>query len=334
MFDVVAIGNALVDTEFQVSNDVLVATALSRGTMTLTDTHNQNTLFDTLAQHHISATKQSGGGSAANSMVAFAALGGSAFYNCRVGDDQLGKFYLADLQKAGVSTNAATATATGTTGSCAVLVTPDGERTMQTNLGISSQLSADNIEFDLVKKARYLYLEGYLAMSPIIMNTINELIDIAQANSTHVVVSFADPAVVNFTKDGLMTWLNKGVDIIFCNMDEAKLFASTDDAQVAVNTLLQHSKLAVVTNSDQPTRIGSADGIQELAVPPASAVLDTNGAGDNFAGAFLYGLTQNLPPADCVKLAGAVASQVVAQFGARLPLERYRHAKAQVFATL
>lgn len=330
MFDIVAIGNALVDTEFQVSDDVLAATSLSRGTMNLTDTQNQNILFDTLAQHHINATKQSGGGSAANSMVAFAALGGSAFYHCRVGDDELGKFYLTDLQKAGVTTNSAKAIATGTTGSCAVLVTPDGERTMQTNLGASGELSADNIALDSLTQATYLYLEGYLAMSPTIMPTICQLIDTTKSNGSKIIVSFADPAVVNFAKEGLMKWLDKGVDMIFCNLDEAKLFARTDDAQTAVSTLLQYSQLAIVTNGDKPTRIGTADGIQEIAVPPASAVIDTNGAGDNFAGAFLYGLTQGLSLADCVKLAGAVASQVVAQFGARLPLTNYLTAKSQV----
>lgn len=330
MFDVVGIGNALVDTEFKIAQSLLEQTALTQGSMTLADTNTQNTLFTTLEQHNIIATKQSGGGSAANSMVAFASLGGRAFYNCRVGDDTLGEFYLSDLKKAGVSTQSTKAIATGTTGSCAVLVTPDGERTMQTNLGASGELSKDNVDFDTLQNATYLYLEGYLAMSPTIMPAIHELIDAAKTNHTQVVVSFADPAVVRFAKDGVLSWLKKGVDIIFCNLDEAKIFADTDDTRIAINALLQYTKLAVVTNGAFPTHIGCDGCIKQVAVPPAKAVIDTNGAGDNFAGAFLYGLTKGLTNSDCVKLAGAVASQVVAQFGARLPLESYLDAKNQI----
>lgn len=330
MFDVVGIGNALVDTEFKIAQSLLEQTALTQGSMTLADTNTQNTLFTTLEQHNVIATKQSGGGSAANSMVAFASLGGRAFYNCRVGDDTLGEFYLSDLKKAGVSTQSTKAIATGTTGSCAVLVTPDGERTMQTNLGASGELSKDNVDFDTLQNATYLYLEGYLAMSPTIMPAIHELIDAAKTNHTQVVVSFADPAVVRFAKDGVLSWLKKGVDIIFCNLDEAKIFADTDDTRIAINALLQYTKLAVVTNGAFPTHIGCDGCIKQVAVPPAKAVIDTNGAGDNFAGAFLYGLTKGLTNSDCVKLAGAVASQVVAQFGARLPLESYLDAKNQI----
>lgn len=330
MFDVVGIGNALVDTEFKIAQSLLEQTALTQGSMTLADTNAQNTLFTTLEQHNVIATKQSGGGSAANSMVAFASLGGRAFYNCRVGDDTLGEFYLSDLKKAGVSTQSTKAIATGTTGSCAVLVTPDGERTMQTNLGASGELSKDNVDFDTLQNATYLYLEGYLVMSPTIMPAIYELIDAAKANHTQVVVSFADPAVVRFAKDGVLSWLKKGVDIIFCNLDEAKIFADTDDTHIAINALLQYTKLAVVTNGAFPTHIGCDGCIEQVAVPPAKAVIDTNGAGDNFAGAFLYGLTKGLTNSDCVKLAGAVASQVVAQFGARLPLESYLDAKNQI----
>ena len=120
------------------------------------------------------------------------------------------------------------------------------------------------------------------------------------------------------------------MDIIFCNLDEAKIFADTDDTRIAINALLQYTKLAVVTNGAFPTHIGCDGRIEQVAVPPAKAVIDTNGAGDNFAGAFLYGLTKGLTNSDCVKLAGAVASQVVAQFGARLPLESYLDAKNQI----
>ncbi len=334
MFDVIAIGNALVDTEYELSEEILQATGLSRGTMTLADTAAQTALFDTLAAHNIRPTKRSGGGSAANSMVAFASLGGRAFYHCRVGLDEMGQFYLADLAKSGVTTNAVHAVATGKTGSCAVLVTPDAERTMQTHLGASAEIHADNVDFDVMTGAKYLYLEGYLAMSPAIMPAIDELCMLAKQNGTKIVVSFADPAVVNFAKEGLLYWLKNDVDMIFCNLDEAKLFTQKEDGEEAVLELLNYANMVVVTCADKPTLVGQKGQgittIAPIAVPAATAVIDTNGAGDNFAGAFLYGLTQGLNVNDCVKLAGAVASQVVAQFGARLDKQSYQAAKMSV----
>lgn len=333
MFDVVAIGNALVDTEYELSEEILTATGLSRGTMTLADTPAQNALFTTLSTQGIKPTKRCGGGSAANSMVAFASLGGRAFYHCRVGADETGQFYLADLAKSGVTTNAVHAVTTGETGTCAVLVTPDAERTMQTHLGASADIHGDNVDFDVMAGAKYLYLEGYLAMSPQIMPAIAQLCTLAKQNGTKIVVSFADPAVVNFAKDGLLTWLGFGVDKIFCNLDEAKLFAQTDDSEQAVTTLLNHAKTVIVTCGKEPTLIGTHNptpSITAVPVPQAVQVVDTNGAGDNFAGAFLYGLTQGMSLPDCVTLAGTVASQVVAQFGARLDKQGYQSAKNSV----
>lgn len=332
MYDLVAIGNALVDTEFKVNDEVLVKTSLGRGSMTLTDVAGQSALFDVLKAYQILPAKQSGGGSAANSVVAFSVLGGKACYHCRVGDDGLGRFYLQDLAQMGVAIDGKAVSA-GQTGTCAVLVTPDGERTMQTHLGASSELSSENVDFDTLDGAKYLYLEGYLAMSPALLPVIEKLCQIAKANGTKIVVSFADPAVVNFAKDGLLAWLKLGVDVIFCNKDEATLFAQVDDVETAVRHLLDYASLVVVTNSDKPTTVGIKDGenitLQTFNVPSAD-VVDTNGAGDNFAGALIYGLLQGWSMDKCVALAGEVASRVVAQFGARLPKDGYLQAKAQI----
>ena len=330
-YTLIAIGNALVDTEFVITDTILADTALTRGSMTLTDADGQAALFATLERHGISATKQAGGGSAANSVAAFAALSGqdgSAYYHCRVGDDARGRFYLSDLAQMGVATGASAISA-GQTGSCAVLVTPDGERTMQTHLGASAELSADNIDFNIITGATYLYLEGYLAMNPNLHPIITRLSEQARAQGVQVVVSFADPAVVRFAKDGLLTWLDAGVDMIFCNMEEARLFANTDDNDTAVRALLTYTRTAVVTNGAQPTTIGTADDIHHHAVPAAD-VVDTNGAGDNFAGAYLYAHAQGYTAAQCVTLAGTVASHVVTQYGARLPKDAYAALLAKI----
>lgn len=193
---------------------------------------------------------------------------------------------------------------------------------MQTNLAVSGDIDETNVDFDVLAGAKYLYLEGYLAMTPSVQNAIGKLCQTAKAQGVKIVVSFADPAVVRFAKDGVMSWLSDGVDMIFCNMDEAKLFAETDDDIRAVHALLNHAKVVVITNGANPTTVADKDSVRLYDVPPAD-VVDTNGAGDNFAGAFLYALAQGADYQACVALAGAVASRVVSQFGARLPKAEY-----------
>ena len=334
MYDVVGIGNALVDTEFQLSEDQLAKTGLTRGNMTLADADAQATLFDTLNAQGITPAKQAGGGSAANSMVAFASLGGSAYYHCRVGGDEMGDFYLGDLEASGVTTDADFAVhRDGTTGSCAVLVTPDGERTMQTHLGTSSEICADNVDFETLGRAKWLYLEGYLAMSPSVSDALTQLHTTARKYGVKVAVSFADPAVVKFAKEGLLAMLDRGVDAVFCNFEEASLFAEADGEADPVNALLKYSELVVITNSDKPAIIACRGdtGIIEhhIDTAPVSQVIDTNGAGDNYAGAFLYGLSQGLELPVCGKLAAEVAAAIVSQFGPRLSVADYQAIKAK-----
>lgn len=321
MYDLVAIGNALVDTEFKLSDDTLADTKLTKGAMTLADTHEQTALFATLDKQSLTPSKQAGGGSAGNTVACFSALGGTSFYHCRVGDDKQGAFYLADMAQMGVATSNK-AKVNGTTGSCVVLVTDDGERTMQTNLAVSSEIDESNVDFEALTGAKFLYLEGYLTMSPSVQPAITKLCQLAKAQGVNIVVSFADPAVIRFAKDGVMAWLADGVDMIFCNMDEAKLFGETDDETTAVQALLTHTKKAIITNGTKPTTVATKYGVHLYDVPSAK-VVDTNGAGDNFAGAFLYGLSQGLDDETCAKLASLVASRVVTQFGARLDKADY-----------
>ncbi len=229
MYQLVAIGNALLDTEFKLTDEILTQTGLTKSNMTLANTDEQTALFDILNTHGLTPAKQAGGGSAGNTVACFSALGGTSFYCCRVGHDKRGAFYLSDMANMGVAIDGSKAEVAGATGTCAVLVTDDGERTMQTNLAVSGDIDESNVDFDVLAGAKYLYLEGYLAMTPSVQNAIGKLCQTAKAQGVKIVVSFADPAVVRFAKDGVMAWLMDGVDMIFCNMDEAKLFAETDD---------------------------------------------------------------------------------------------------------
>ncbi|OBX78831.1 adenosine kinase [Faucicola atlantae] len=346
MANIVAIGNALVDREYRLTDTELQNTGLVKGNMTLASRADQQTLLDRLANMQLHPVKQASGGSAANSAYAAACLGSDTFYACRVGDDDAGQFYLADLNTAGVATSNQSIAFGGTTGSCVVLVTPDGERTMQTHLGTSAEIGRDDIDFSQLSNAQWLYFEGYLAMSATMQPALATLKDHARAHNIKIVVSFADPSVIKFAREGLDAMLAGGVAAVFCNAEEAQLYTGKHNQRDAAEALLAVAELAVVTAGAQDTIIarrvstsghGSDDkkiASELINVPTAlvNELINTNGAGDSFAGAFLHGLARGYDLITCGKIASAVAGEVVQTFGARLPPEAYRHAMQHVLA--
>lgn len=332
--DMIGIGNALVDIEYRISDAVLQKMALTRGNMTLADSDTQQALLASLAQQNISISKQAGGGSAANSLACFSALGGKSFYNCSVGKDSYGEFYLQDLARFGVQTDADFAIGEhDVTGTCIALISDDGERTMQTHLGISAAISHHNVNYERLPCAKWLYLEGYLAMSPSVSDAITRLRQQAGVHGVKIALSFADPAVVTFAKDGLMTMIGNGVDVIFCNLQEAQIFSHKKQHKACVKALLEYAPLVVVTNGANPTLVGQRTNdeiaLYEIASQSIKAI-DTTGAGDNFAGAFMYGLCEYYSIEKCGELASLIASQVATQFGARLDKQDYMAIKQRV----
>ena len=338
MYDVMAIGNALVDHEYLLSDAALEETDLTKGNMTLAGIEEQQQLLAYFKLADIEPSKQAGGGSAANAMYAFSSLGGKPFYACRVGDDKQGEFYLKDLHEAGVATSPQSIHAGGVTGSCVVAVTEDGERTMQTFLGTSSDITADNVDFEALTQAEWLYLEGYLAMSAGIQPAMDQLRQQATANGAKIAVSFADPAVVKFAKDGLLNMLGNKVAVIFCNSEEARLFTDEKEHTSAARALLEYCHTAVVTDGPNGAVIAHQKNdksdieIYDIPTPAVDSVVDTNGAGDNYSGAFLYALSQQYSLAECGRLASAVAAQVIQQFGPRLASEDYQDVAKQALS--
>lgn len=330
MYDVMAVGNALVDHEYILNDAALDETQLVKGNMTLATLEEQQQLLAYFQLSEIKPSKQAGGGSAANTMYAFASLGGKPFYGCRVGDDQQGQFYLQDLHDAGVATSSQSVHAGGVTGSCVVAVTDDGERTMQTYLGTSSEIAEENVNFEALIQADWLYLEGYLAMSESIQPAMIKLRQQAGIHGAKIAVSFADPAVVKFAKEGLLNMLGNKVALIFCNNEEACLFTDKKQIKAAARALLEYAQTAVVTNGAQGAVIAhKADNdteitIYDVATPTVPTVIDTNGAGDNYAGAFLYALSQQYSLPECGRLASEVSAQVIQQFGPRLKSQHYK----------
>lgn len=317
-----AIGNALVDSEYLVSDDFLTRQGIEKGCMTLIDESRRHELLAALDREHECA-KRASGGSAANSVIAFSAFGGNAFYACKVAEDDNGAFYLQDLRQAGVEAPAHARASGGVTGTCVVMVTPDAERSMNTHLGITAEMSAAELDLDRLEQARFLYIEGYLATSPSARHAVATAREIAGRRGIRTALTFSDPAMVQYAREGLGEMLADGVDILFCNEHEACLWAETDDLATAIAALHRLSPLVVVTRGAEGAVVSESGRRTDIAAVPVRAV-DTNGAGDAFAGAFLYGLSRDWTLARCGQLAARTAAQVVSRFGPRLAFADYR----------
>ncbi|MGM0429926.1 MAG: adenosine kinase [Pseudomonadota bacterium] len=318
--DVIGIGNALVDQEFEVTDDFLQKHNLKKGMMELIDEDAQNTLIAELSELG-ELKKQCGGGSAANSLVAFAQFGGKAYYCCKVADDEAGMFYRQDLEQVGIETSLKKQQNPGITGRCLVMVTPDAERTMRTHLGITADLSTVEIDDDAIAAANYLYIEGYLITSEIARGAIQHAKKVARDNNTKLVMTCSDPAMVKFFRDGIDEILEGGVDLMFCNREEAELLTGKDDPQAALSVLLKQADTVAITLGKDGALIANRERQVHIPGVPVKAI-DTNGAGDMFAGAMLYGLTRDMPLEDAGRLASHAAAELVTEFGARLDKER------------
>ncbi|MDY6450635.1 adenosine kinase [Acinetobacter faecalis] len=318
--DLFAIGNALIDQEFKVSDDFLIQQNLQKGTMQLTDGETQANLYNNLLKTQ-SYKGQASGGSAANTTVAFSALGGSAFYACRVGNDELGSIYLNGLNDAGITTSTKSISE-GVTGTCMVLVSEDSERTMHTYLGITAELTDEQIDFTPLNTAKWLYIEGYLSTSDTARLAVKQAREIAKANGVKIALTLSDPAMVQYARQGLNELLDNGVDLLFCNEQEALMYTETDNIDAALAKLKLLSQSIVITLSSKGALISNSQSTFTVAGREVVAV-DTNGAGDAFAGSFLYALNAGLNEKAAAEIAVLISSQVVAQFGPRLAVHQY-----------
>jgi sugar/nucleoside kinase (ribokinase family) len=314
-YDVYALGNALVDMEYEVSPEDLEHLRIDKGVMTLVDEAHQLRIMERLREHH---HQRGSGGSAANSVIALSQLGGRAYYACKVADDELGHFYMQDLRDGGVDSLNATYLDRGDTGRCVVLVTPDSDRTMCTYLGISGNLSVHEIELKALHASSWFYTEGYLVTSDTARVAAIEARLAAEHGGVKTALSLSDPNMVRFFKDGLKEMIGDGVDLIFANEDEAKGMADTDDLNEAVACLKTLSKEFAITRGPQGALVW--DGAELIEIDPVKVEpVDTVGAGDMFAGAFLYGLTQGWSHKRAGELAAAASAKLVTSLGPRLP---------------
>lgn len=325
-YDIYGLGAALVDTEIQVSDQDLTQLGVDKGVMTLVDAERQSELIEQLSGHLVASTRASGG-SGANSIIAASYLGAKTFYSCKVADDENGQFYLNDLAEAGVAYTAARSVAQpGVTGRCLVMITPDAERTMTTFLGISETLSTAEIDEQALDQSAWAYIEGYLVTSTTGKPAAKHLRELAKQAGVRVAISLSDPAIVKFFKSGLQEIIGDGIDLLFCNKAEALEFTGAPSIDTAVEMLKPWAKQMAITQGAEGAWLYDGDELVHVDAVPTKAV-DTNGAGDMFAGSFLYGLSQGMSFPEAGRLASRAAAKVVSQFGPRLRPEQHGELK-------
>lgn len=321
-YNIYGLGAALVDTEIEVSDADLASLKVEKGVMTLVDESRQHELVRDL-EGHLVHSRRASGGSACNSIIAASYFGASTYYSCKVADDDNGSFFIGDLRNAGVAADFDGVREAGITGKCLVMITPDAERSMNTFLGISATLSVAELDEAALSNSDYLYMEGYLVTSDTGRAAAIRARQLAQNSGVKTAISLSDPGMVQFFKDGLAEMIGDGVDLLFCNEAEALGWANTDDLDVAISEISKIAKCFAVTRGARGAVIVKGDERIDIAATAVKAV-DTNGAGDMFAGAFLYALTAGCSLAHCGELASAAAAKVVSGFGPRLQPEDHQ----------
>ncbi len=329
-YDLYAIGNALVDSEYEVTDAQLQAMKVEKRHMTLIDAARRADLLVHVKGVH---SRKSGGGSAGNTVVALAQLGGRGFYSCCVSNDELGAFYTNDLRANGVDSNLTAAslsqaTSTSPTGQCMVMVTPDAERSMSTYLGATADLDATALNAKAIRAAKIYYMEGYLAAQPNGLAAAIEGRRVAKEAGVKLATTLSDMSMINFCRPGLEAMVGTGLDYLFANEEEAQTWCGTLDLQTICEQLSARARVVCLTRSAKGCVV--LEGGQQTAVPAANVkAIDTNGAGDMFAGAFLYAATRGHSHTQAAWLANQAAGQVVSQYGNRLTLEAMGRVEAQ-----
>jgi len=319
-YHVYGIGNALVDMEFEVEDSFFEQNNIEKGVMTLVDEDRQ---YELIAHLDAFEGKKASGGSAANTIIAASYFGGSSFYSCKVSNDELGDFYVNDMKEAGVDSNVGDGRKEGITGKCLVMITPDAERTMNTFLGITETFSVDELNQDALYNSEYLYIEGYLVTSATGRHAAIEARKMAEEAGVKTALTFSDPAMVEFFKDGLVEMIGEKVDLLFCNEAEAKSWAGTDDLQQALEAVKKIASTYAITLGSKGALV--YDGKNQIDISPHEVkAIDSNGAGDMFAGAFLYGITHGHSFYEAGNIASLASARVVSQFGPRLSAAEHK----------
>ncbi len=311
-FDVVGLGNAIVDVIAPVDESFIARHGLRKGGMTLADAAASEALYAALGP----ATEMSGG-SAANTMAGIASLGGRPAFIGRVCNDELGAAFARDIRAAGVRFEAAPAPDGAATGRCLIAVTPDAERTMQTCLGAAAEFGPEDIDEDLVRSSRIAYLEGYLFDPPPARAAFYKAAEAAHAAGRKVALSLSDAFCVERHRAEIRDLVDGHIDILFANEEEIVSLYEARDFAGALEAVRGKCGIAALTRSEKGSAVVSGAGVFEVAAEPVENAVDTTGAGDLYAAGFLHGLCRGGSLAECGRLGSLCAAEVIGHFGAR-----------------
>lgn len=312
-FDVLGIGNAIVDVIARTEDDFLIKNNLNKGAMRLIDEPEAERLYKAMGPATIIS-----GGSAANTTVGVASLGGKAAFIGKVKQDEVGKIFSHDIGAIGVSFKTALAVEGPATARSFILVTPDGERTMNTYLGACQNLTSDDIDASTVEAASITYLEGYLWDPPEAKKAFRKASEIAHRAGRKVAITLSDSFCVDRYRDEFRDLIRtRAVDIVFANEHELKSLYETADFDTAVKAFREDAALAVVTRSEKGSLTISSHGLVEVSAFEIDNLVDTTGAGDLFASGYLLGLARGASYETCAKLGAISAAEVIQHIGAR-----------------
>jgi sugar/nucleoside kinase (ribokinase family) len=311
-YDVIGIGNALVDVLVSVEDSFLEAEELPKGGMMLVEAAESDALYAKLGQG-----TESSGGSCGNTMAGFAALGGKGAYIGKVRDDDFGRVFRHDLDALGVSFETTPAGDAAPTGRCLVLVSPDAQRTMVTCLGAASDLTPADIDPKAIGAARVLYLEGYLFDRDDAKKAFAQAGDLAHAAGREVALTLSDGFCVDRHREHFRSLVEEHIDILFANEAEIKSLYEVDSFDEALQHVRKHCKIACLTRSEKGSVVLSGDDVHVVDAVPVDTVVDTTGAGDQYAAGFLFGYTQGYDLYKSGRIGAIAAGEVISHYGAR-----------------
>ena len=307
--DIVCIGDAIVDVLSQVDDTFLQENKINKGTVTLVEAEKGKALYS-----KIKSTTTISGGSAANTVVAFASLGGHAGYIGKVAKDRLGDVFRHDIQSTNVIFKTPPLpTAEIPTSRSLIMITPDAQRTMYTFLGASKCLGPIDIDEKMIKNAQITFLEGYLFNRSNTKKAFRKAAEIAHAAGKKISLTLSDQFCVEEHREDFLELVNNHVDILFGNEAEIlSLYGTTNPSKIP-----SHCELTVITKGAEGSMLIKKEEILNVKAAPVTQVMDTTGAGDSFAAGFLYGYTQNKSPEECGHIASLAAAEIISQVGAR-----------------
>lgn len=311
-FDVMGMGNAIVDVLAPVDDSFLLTHQIAKGVMTLIDEYRANQLY-----HAFGERREAAGGSAANTMAGLASFGARGLFVGRVKTDRLGETFVASLADNGVRFAAQPVPDGPPTASCLIAVAPDGQRSMSTHLGAARELSPDDVDDKHIASAEIIYIEGYLWDSPTARAASQKAIEIARDVGTTIAFTLSDPFCVGRYRDDFLALIEDDLDIVFANEEEVKALYEVESFDEALQRITRTNVIAALTRSAKGCVVAGDGEVHVIDAAPVARVVDTTGAGDQFAAGFLYGQVRDKGLATSGRLGALAAAEIISHYGAR-----------------